>query len=534
MVGGGVGNAAPPVGSEVCAATLSSPELYAALDGLAVRDNTQAVTTTQFIAAGQTASVVLLHPYDSDATYRVLLQRDPRDNKVGSLATSALLAGGLVSAQPISSTDPQVQSGVVPAASTVLYVRIPVQFGDLWSPAVLYAFACKGGMPQLVARLSQPLSPRGISLGIAIAFVALGYALTAIAVGIVGEQKKGSRLSFSRWIRYLDPVKLAAGADGKGNASKLQILFFSCVVVGLLAFIIMRTGILSNLSGTILTLLGISAVGAAASKATDATKNRLDFENWAWLIEKNWLPPNGLTAINTARWRDVVTTDGEFDVYRFQMLLFSIVVGGALLTSPWQDLASFSIPDNLLGVLGLSQVVYVGGKLVAPPSMADLDKALTELRQLESEFRNAAITRPDPLNVSDRGRHLRRLRRPRDLSRADAVVRTLPCTPRPAASRALHPRGSGWPVILKHDSWHLPQSTMRMLRRGFEVVAQRLDHLERSREMSAPDSGLDARFSGTSLALLCDPPADYGRSRVSMRRRTRRSDLQPLQERRTQ
>jgi hypothetical protein len=238
------------------------------------------------------------------------------------------------------------------------------------------------------------LSPQTLSGAIAITFVAVAYVLIALAVRASDRRQKINRLG--SLARYLDPVIITAGVDGKGSPAKLQILFFSCVVLGLLALIIMRSGVLSNLSGTILTLLGISAVGAAAAKATDVVKNRLESENWAWLIERKWLPKKGLAAVNTASWRDIVTTDGEFNVYRFQMLMFSILVGGSLLMSPWQDLPSFQIPNNLLIVLGLSQAVYISGKLAAPPAFADLDKILTEVRKREDEFRNAALTRTDP------------------------------------------------------------------------------------------------------------------------------------------
>ena len=106
------------------------------------------------------------------------------------------------------------------------------------------------------------------------------------------------------------------------------------------------------------------------------------------------MPVGGMATKNSPRWRDLVTTDGEFDVYRFQMLIFSIVVGGALLRTGLTDLASFKIPETLLGVLGLSQVVYVGGKLAGPPTCGELDKAVGELRALETSFIEAAATDP--------------------------------------------------------------------------------------------------------------------------------------------
>jgi len=197
-------------------------------------------------------------------------------------------------------------------------------------------------------------------------------------------------------LKYLDPVTLTAGSGGKGSLTKLQIFFFSFVVYGLLTYILMRTGLLSDLSPTILILLGIAGVGATASKAADLQKTRLNFENWAWLVRKKWLPKNGLAGKNDPQWKDLVTTDGEFDVYRFQMLIFSLVVGGALLKTGLTDLASFKIPETLLGVLGLSQVVYVGGKLAGPKSFSDLDDAISAARALETKFIEKAVATPDP------------------------------------------------------------------------------------------------------------------------------------------
>ena len=92
-----------------------------------------------------------------------------------------------------------------------------------------------------------------------------------------------------------------------------------------------------------------------------------------------------------AKWRDIVSGTDGFDVYRFQMLVFSLVVGLALLQVGFTDLSSFEIPPALLGVLGLSQAIYIGGKLTEAPSMQDLDKALDTLIAAETSFADAAV-----------------------------------------------------------------------------------------------------------------------------------------------
>jgi hypothetical protein len=202
----------------------------------------------------------------------------------------------------------------------------------------------------------------------------------------------------SGW-RYLDPVFLSAGPDGKGSLSKLQILFFSFIVIALLAYVLLRVGRLSDVSYTVLALIGIAGVGSAAAKATDTARRRIDFDNWAWFVKKGWLTTHGLACCQTARWRDIVTSDGEFDVYRFQNVVFSLVVGGALLGAGLSDLSTFEIPLNLLGILGLSQVVYIGGKLATPPSFKELNDVTKALRDKEVKGELVTAKELDELKI---------------------------------------------------------------------------------------------------------------------------------------
>ena len=93
---------------------------------------------------------------------------------------------------------------------------------------------------------------------------------------------------------------------------------------------------------------------------------------------------------NAASWRDLITTEDEFDVYRFQSLIFSIVVGLALVAGGVVQLSSFAIPQTILGILGLSQAVYISGKLVTPTTMTDLNGLVADLRTQEKKLQGAA------------------------------------------------------------------------------------------------------------------------------------------------
>jgi hypothetical protein len=67
-----------------------------------------------------------------------------------------------------------------------------------------------------------------------------------------------------------------------------------------------------------------------------------------------------------------------------------LVVIGALIAAGVTQLSTFTIPDTVLGIVGLSQVVYVGGKLVMTTNISDLNTAIGDLRDRERKFRDDA------------------------------------------------------------------------------------------------------------------------------------------------
>jgi hypothetical protein len=185
---------------------------------------------------------------------------------------------------------------------------------------------------------------------------------------------------------------VAAGLDGKGSLSTFQTLAFSLVVVALISLLLLQTGMLADISGSILTLLGISGIGATIAKGTDNQRNTLSADNRAWLLRRNWLPmAKTVVDPSNATWRDFFTTDGVFDVYRYQSFIFGLVVIGGLIAAGVNQLSTFVVPDTILGIVGLSQVVYIGGKLVTPTNVSDLNTAISGLRSDELKFKATAV-----------------------------------------------------------------------------------------------------------------------------------------------
>jgi hypothetical protein len=245
--------------------------------------------------------------------------------------------------------------------------------------------------PGVYAAREFPVSNGVSCMLVSLAVVLVAYIAAVLALGRVG----GGGYSW-------DPVYLTSDTKDKASLSQFQIFFFTLIVLWLLTFIALRTGMLSDISLDVLLLLGISAGGTVGSKVADHMKKRLSYENWAWLRNRDWL-----TAYETgigqpadakrARWGDLLKTDGDFDIYSFQLAVFSVVVAYSLVTTGVDQLATFEIPANLKGLLGLSNVVYIGGKAISPNSVGELDLKLTDLRHAELDWFAQVVNVVKPL-----------------------------------------------------------------------------------------------------------------------------------------
>lgn len=386
-----------PVQAEPAIACLenSRAAIVAAASNPTGKQRIEVVSSFSRAPAGGPAELVVasrfpLKDAEPKLTYRIAFQLGRSEHP--SAAKVRLVESRDITASVVSETDFLRKSNAVEQDMTLLSFVVPeILAGDsILQGGMITVIGCNGDAVVFVGRLGTVYSNRVLCLVAAAVVSLVLYILVAVAVANYENIIREPPLSRCR---FLDPVVLSSGPNGKGSVSRLQILFFSVLLFALLLYILLRVGLLSDMSTTVLLLLGISGVGATVSRGVDTQRNCLKFENRAWLINKLWLPPKGVASVNVAQWRDIVTGSDGFDVYHFQMLIFSLVVGVALLQVGFTDLADFKIPDNLLAVLGLSQALYIGGKLVEPTSTKDLDEALDKLRASEETFATAAVQR---------------------------------------------------------------------------------------------------------------------------------------------
>jgi hypothetical protein len=160
-----------------------------------------------------------------------------------------------------------------------------------------------------------------------------------------------------------------------------------------LVYLFVQTGSLSDLPESVLALLGVSASGTILSGLTNLNKGRLSFENWQWLKDQGWLTENR----TPTRWTDLfLDEDGSFNIYKFQLLFSSILVGITLVLSRGNNLLGFKIPENFPQLLGLSNIAYVLGKVVTPTGVPELDKQISELVILEKGLKASTTNGLEP------------------------------------------------------------------------------------------------------------------------------------------
>jgi hypothetical protein len=335
------------------------------------------VTDTNFLPANQAVNVGIRTPYVDRLRFFAALE-------LADGSTDVLNRQDVVTRRAVA-TDSLVTKKLLEADQSIVTLTIDDADAGLWQKATLYLYTCGTlGSPSRVSKTNVRLSPYWLSLWLCAGAIVLAY----VAVGFAMRRRDHTLLSF---VRSLDPVKITAGPDGKGSLSKFQVLSFSLAVFGLILLFMLQTGKLSDLSSTILGLLGISGLGATVAKGADAQRTTLSADNKAWLLRKGWLPSvQKEIDPSTAQWRDFFTTENEFDVYRYQSFIFGLLVVVALIAAGVSQLATFSIPDTILGIVGLSQAVYIGGKLVTPTNITDVNAAIADLRDQEKKLREAA------------------------------------------------------------------------------------------------------------------------------------------------
>lgn len=358
-----------------------------------------AASSTRFVPSGGPAQIYVQRSHANSLTVRVFEAEAKADGGWKMLSERRVLS--------IKPAPERPDQRFLPSTSSVIRFIVPDTTNTFWEARTFVVRICdQASQPSqptsAVAIVSISVSPPIWSKIIALGVLLLFYVGFAFTVSRVRRQSHPLATKYPAYatvgavgfFQHLNPVVLTANAFNRGSIQKLQVLLFSFLIGGMVLSLVLSLGYLTDLSLTVALLLGISAVGAAVAQTTATNRNRLGFENWAWLVKKEILPINEADQAGP-RLSDLVMTNRELDIYKLQTLIFTVVVAIALLVEGEENLGSFTVPQTLLGILGLSQVVYVSGTFATPASVADLDGAITALRELETKVQTVIARNAD-------------------------------------------------------------------------------------------------------------------------------------------
>lgn len=162
-----------------------------------------------------------------------------------------------------------------------------------------------------------------------------------------------------------EPLRLLSGwgkhRSGRYSLANFQVALWTLLVLYSLCYVWYATGEILFISPGILVLLGISGATSVASYSLEALQNKE-----ASLGKEPAL-------------RDLVSTDGNFDPMRFQMLGFTLFTWVYALVSVLKSEGLPEIPEHLYILMGISNTSYVASKL--PPVLAGTPDSATAQAQ---------------------------------------------------------------------------------------------------------------------------------------------------------
>ena len=250
------------------------------------------------------------------------------------------------------------------------------------------------GAPYFGRDLPLTVSGKGASLVAALLFAAFFYLVAAAAMPSGARMPGTGGAPGRRWrggAGRLLPWNIT-GANGQASLSQLQMLVFTLIVATLLFYQWLRTGLLQELSTDLLYLIGISTAGTAASQAAIAIRKDLDPAIYQYVQRLGWFTAPVADLQGKGRPSGLLLTNKRFDIYKFQMLVFTFVIAAYVIASGANELGNIQISATLLTLMGMSQGAYVGGRAAAD-QLTPLQDQLRGMQSLQQRYRAATDPR---------------------------------------------------------------------------------------------------------------------------------------------
>ena len=210
------------------------------------------------------------------------------------------------------------------------------------------------------------------------------FVILLIFIILTFIKKREGKDLFTRFIT--SPLNFAITPRNKYSISSAQIIFWTFVIFFGMIYVYRLSGTFLEITPQVLVLLGIGGATALASRINGNVKSYELPPKFSGLLEKT----QG-SKFREPKLRDLISSQGELNIYKFQMLVFTLLIGIIVIMYIIKDYSFPELPENLLYLMGLSGTVYIGHKLSEKESenLKNKQKAMEDALKGEKEPLNA-------------------------------------------------------------------------------------------------------------------------------------------------
>jgi len=123
-----------------------------------------------------------------------------------------------------------------------------------------------------------------------------------------------------------------------------------------------------------------------------AIRKNLEPAIYQYVQQLGWFTAPIADAQSRGRPSGLLLTNKRFDIYKFQMLVFTCVIAAYVIASGADELGNVQISATLLTLMGMSQGAYVGGRAAAD-LLTPLQDQLRGMQALQQRYTAAADAR---------------------------------------------------------------------------------------------------------------------------------------------
>jgi hypothetical protein len=208
-----------------------------------------------------------------------------------------------------------------------------------------------GEPPGLQRRIRVSVGPNAIS---SVRTEVLDFELEIVPIVPFGLYLAALVVTFALLVHFARTTSLLrdphavppAGQQAPYSLARFQLAFWSFLVVTAYLFLWMVTEELDTITGSVLALLGIGSGTALSSSVIDAGKETAA----------------AVTTASRGFLNDLLTDGSGMSLYRFQMFIWTLVLGIIFVVSIYQKLDMPEFSTTLLGLMGISSGTFLGAK----------------------------------------------------------------------------------------------------------------------------------------------------------------------------